>query len=305
MDMNKNDRSVVYAGGLQFCFPGLGRFYLRDWGVGIFQIVTSLMLIGIMWSWIDGYLIITRQYRVKRDKVNLVYHNMLPGEITSLNLPVAQDQLYQKRSPVVAAILQLFCFGLGRIYLGYWLIGIFQIIVVINLYSITCSGFYSLLPNQVHQCYNFYSGLDCCKTFFNSLFPNSLLSFVTVYILGTIIRCIIAGLMIFDSYCIIKGYQVNADKKPLNYSIGMSFGKIKLGSKDRLIGGLLQLCLPGLGRCYMGYWIPGIIQFLASFIWLGAAWSWVDGHHILLNPDIDKDVNGDSLTDQNRLINGI
>lgn len=150
----KNRRSVLYAGFLQFCFPGLGRLYLKNWTIGILQIAHPLILflmdsvlvvnlrlnmdlyshlqdmrilirsylwinyVMIGWSYLDGYLIMTQKRWIKNDKVDLVYHDLYNGPENG-------------RSPLIAAILQLFWFGSGRIYLGHWMLGVTQLTVFI------------------------------------------------------------------------------------------------------------------------------------------------------------------------------
>lgn len=54
----RSDRSRAVAGILQF-FPGVGRMYLGYWAHGVLQLVFSMCGgIGILWSWIDGLIIL-------------------------------------------------------------------------------------------------------------------------------------------------------------------------------------------------------------------------------------------------------
>lgn len=52
--------------------------------------------------------------------------------------------------------------------------------------------------------------------------------------------------------------------------------------RSRVVAGVLQLLLPGIGRMYLGYWAMGVLQLLASFCF-GIGWviSVVDGVLIL------------------------
>ena len=54
-----SDRSRVAAGVLQILLPfGIGRFYTGHTGMAVAQLVTSLVGIGIIWSMIDGIIIL-------------------------------------------------------------------------------------------------------------------------------------------------------------------------------------------------------------------------------------------------------
>jgi len=54
-----SDRSKVVAGLLQLFLPfGVGRFYTGHYGVAVAQLVTSLVGIGVFWSWIDGIVLL-------------------------------------------------------------------------------------------------------------------------------------------------------------------------------------------------------------------------------------------------------
>lgn len=298
--MNKNIRSVLYAAGLQFCFPGLGRLYLKDWATGVLQFLTSTIGIGIIWSWVDGYSLINHQQERKNEKIDLVYHQSRSKKT---------DFLIQENSPLIASVLQLFLPGLGRIYSNFKVIGFTQLgLLLLSYYSI-----FNLILNQ----YVFSK-----NTFKIHIFYSLVLTFLVIIVL----RFILWRAYIFDNYTLLKRYEQNGNKRRLRffmeeipagltYHLLFSIGyrqplnflklkrvmKVKIGSRDRLVAGILQLFLPGSGKFYLGYRGIGILQFLSSFILIGIIWSWIDGHHILLNPDIGKDGKGNLLTDQYRL----
>jgi TM2 domain-containing membrane protein YozV len=60
-----------------------------------------------------------------------------------------------------------------------------------------------------------------------------------------------------------------------NYSNGMS-------DRSRVLAGILQLILPGVGRMYLGYSAIGVIQLLLFPCGVGAIWSFIDGIVILV-----------------------
>ncbi|WP_300019097.1 DUF1707 domain-containing protein [Pseudonocardia sp.] len=54
-----SDRHKVVAGVLQLVLPfGAGRFYSGHIGLGVAQLLLSLMFVGIIWSFIDGLVIL-------------------------------------------------------------------------------------------------------------------------------------------------------------------------------------------------------------------------------------------------------
>lgn len=56
---NESDRYRVAAGVLQIVLPfGIGRFYTGHTNIGLAQLLTSFMLVGIIWSFIDGIIIL-------------------------------------------------------------------------------------------------------------------------------------------------------------------------------------------------------------------------------------------------------
>lgn len=54
-----SDKSKVAAGVLQIMLPfGVGRFYTGHTGLALAQLLTSFMFVGIVWSVIDGILLL-------------------------------------------------------------------------------------------------------------------------------------------------------------------------------------------------------------------------------------------------------
>jgi TM2 domain-containing membrane protein YozV len=54
-----SDRSKILAGLLQLLLPfGIGRFYTGHYGVAVAQLLTSMIAIGVFWSWIDGIVLL-------------------------------------------------------------------------------------------------------------------------------------------------------------------------------------------------------------------------------------------------------
>jgi TM2 domain-containing membrane protein YozV len=51
--------------------------------------------------------------------------------------------------------------------------------------------------------------------------------------------------------------------------------------KSRLVGGILQLVIPGVGRMYLGYGATGVLQLVFSLCGVGLIWSYIDGIYIL------------------------
>jgi TM2 domain-containing membrane protein YozV len=54
-----SDRQKVVAGVLQLVLPcGIGRLYTGHVGMGVAQLLLSPILIGVIWAWIDGIVIL-------------------------------------------------------------------------------------------------------------------------------------------------------------------------------------------------------------------------------------------------------
>jgi TM2 domain-containing membrane protein YozV len=54
-----SDRQKVVAGVLQILIPfGVGRFYAGQAGIGVAQLLTSWLGIGIIWCWIDAIIML-------------------------------------------------------------------------------------------------------------------------------------------------------------------------------------------------------------------------------------------------------
>ncbi len=67
---------------------------------------------------------------------------------------------------------------------------------------------------------------------------------------------------------------------PSHYGMERSYIK---SDKSRILAGLLQLLIPGVGRMYLGYAAHGSLQFILTPFGCGAGWLWsiVDGIIIL------------------------
>jgi TM2 domain-containing membrane protein YozV len=55
----QSSRYQVVAGVLQLVFPfGIGRFYTGHTGIALAQLLTCLVGVGIIWSWVDGIMLL-------------------------------------------------------------------------------------------------------------------------------------------------------------------------------------------------------------------------------------------------------
>jgi hypothetical protein len=55
----ESHRYQVVAGVLQLMFPfGIGRFYTGHTGMAIAQLLSAFVLVGVIWSWIDGIIML-------------------------------------------------------------------------------------------------------------------------------------------------------------------------------------------------------------------------------------------------------
>src|SRR5574344_314284 len=91
-------------------------------------------------------------------------------------------------------------------------------------------------------------------------------------------------------YCPACGCPVDpneAEKKTVNTD-GI------VGGKSRLVAGLLNIFLPGIGRLYLGYIGIGVAQLLLCFIGVGAIWSLIDGI-LILTGSVVQDADGNQL----------
>lgn len=75
-----------------------------------------------------------------------------------------------------------------------------------------------------------------------------------------------------------------------------AFGYVK-SDKSRILAGILQLILPGVGRIYLGYAAIGILQLVLSLCFgVGYIWSLIDGI-IMLTGGVRMDGYGRALPD--------
>lgn len=51
--------------------------------------------------------------------------------------------------------------------------------------------------------------------------------------------------------------------------------------RSRLVGGILNLLIPGVGRMYLGYSAIGVLQLVLTLCGVGYIWSFIDGILIL------------------------
>lgn len=57
-----------------------------------------------------------------------------------------------------------------------------------------------------------------------------------------------------------------------------------LSDKSKVVGGVLNIIIPGVGRMYLGYSAIGVMQFILTFVCgVGAIWAFIDGILILAN----------------------
>lgn len=64
--------------------------------------------------------------------------------------------------------------------------------------------------------------------------------------------------------------------------------------KNRVLAGILNIVLPGLGRMYLGYSMIGVIQFVLIFTGIGILWAFIDGL-LMLTGNVKEDGYGREL----------
>lgn len=74
-----------------------------------------------------------------------------------------------------------------------------------------------------------------------------------------------------------------------------AFGTIK-SDRSRVLAGVLNLFLPGVGRIYLGHMAHGVLQLLLALCGVGMVWSFVDGI-VILAGGVKYDGYGRVLTD--------
>jgi hypothetical protein len=73
------------------------------------------------------------------------------------------------------------------------------------------------------------------------------------------------------------------------------FGSLK-SDRSRILAGILQLIIPGVGRMYMGFAAIGVLQLLLAMCAVGYVWSFIDGILILVG-NVRHDGYGRKLVD--------
>ena len=54
-----SDKNKIAAGVLQILLPfGIGRFYTGDTRIAVAQLLTSLLFVGVIWSFVDGIILL-------------------------------------------------------------------------------------------------------------------------------------------------------------------------------------------------------------------------------------------------------
>jgi TM2 domain-containing membrane protein YozV len=66
------------------------------------------------------------------------------------------------------------------------------------------------------------------------------------------------------------------------------------GGKSKVLAGVLNIVISGVGNIYLGYIGKGVAQLLLSCLCVGAIWSIVDAIFIFTGK-IDKDASGNPL----------
>jgi TM2 domain-containing membrane protein YozV len=94
------------------------------------------------------------------------------------------------------------------------------------------------------------------------------------------------------------GYGQPAYGQPAGYGVPMAY--VNPAAKSKLVAGILQIALGGLGigRFYLGYTGIGVAQLLVTVFTcgIGAIWSIIDGIMILTG-SVTTDANGVPLRD--------
>lgn len=65
---------------------------------------------------------------------------------------------------------------------------------------------------------------------------------------------------------------------PTAFAVDPAHTLVPYSDRSRVVGGVLNIVLPGVGRMYLGYVGTGIAQLLTTFCFgIGAVWSLIDG----------------------------
>lgn len=102
-----------------------------------------------------------------------------------------------------------------------------------------------------------------------------------------------------DRFCSKCGVNIYGTDTDVKNNTQVQYAVVD-NRKSRLVAGLLQIFLGGLGvgRFYLGYTSIGVAQLLVSFLtcWIGAIWPFMDGI-LILSGQVNTDADGNPLKD--------
>jgi TM2 domain-containing membrane protein YozV len=85
------------------------------------------------------------------------------------------------------------------------------------------------------------------------------------------------------------GYDMGGFAHPTAYATPVS-------DRSRVLAGVLQMLIPGVGRMYLGYAAIGVLQLLLAMCVVGYIWSFIDGVMMLIGT-VKMDGYGRKLSD--------
>ncbi|MDX2066088.1 MAG: GYF domain-containing protein [Fimbriimonadaceae bacterium] len=89
----------------------------------------------------------------------------------------------------------------------------------------------------------------------------------------------------------VQGY----DPSGMPYQYGSAYGT-PVSDRSRVLAGVLQMLIPGVGRMYLGYAAIGVLQLLLAMCVVGYIWSFIDGVMMLIGT-VKMDGYGRKLAD--------
>lgn len=69
---------------------------------------------------------------------------------------------------------------------------------------------------------------------------------------------------------------------------------VQQSDKSKVVAGILNMIIPGVGRMYLGYPVIGVLQLLTTFCAVGIFWAFVDGL-LMLTGNVKEDGYGRPL----------